>query len=182
MSRRDIGLVVFSLSLVVLPLRALDEKSAMQTNYLGNWWQLASFHLGSSIDLNTPNGGAMGLSIGASAGWNYLFLNDVDIGVRGKYLYSNAYASTHSLGAMLYAHSWGQPNAGLFSFALGGGLLITHTPSDQSAGGYVEVGLAGFKFFPVNVDLLYRASFYPAGNALGMAEMVHGIQIISSFL
>lgn len=174
--------IISLLLLLALPLSALDEKTRDRTSYLGNLWQLASFHLGSSIDLNTPSGGAMGLSLGASAGWNYLFLNDVDIGVRGRYLYSGSYASTHALGAILYVHSWNPPNEGLFSFALGGGMLITHTRESQTLGGYVEVGLAGFKFFPVNIDLLYRASFYPVGNALGMAEMVHGIQIISSFL
>lgn len=168
--------------LLALPLSALDDKTRDRTSYMGNLWQLASFHLGSSIDLNTPSGGAMGLSLGASAGWNYLFLTDVDIGMRGKYLYSSSHASTHSLGAILYVHSWEPPNDGLFSFALGGGMLIAHAKGSQALGGYVEVGLAGFKFFPVNVDLLYRASFYPAGNALGMAEMVHGIHIISSFL
>lgn len=163
-------------------LCALDLESQTRNNYFGNWWQLATFHIGSSIELNTPSGGAMGLNIGASTGWNYLFHNDIDIGLRAKYLYANTSISTHSFGAMLYVHSWKQPNAGLFSFALGGGMISANRAGHSALGGYVEVGVALFKFFPINGDLLYRASFYPVNNALAMAEMVHGIQIVFGFL
>ncbi|OBV29771.1 hypothetical protein BKN38_01435 [Helicobacter sp. CLO-3] len=158
-------------------LCALDAERESRNNKLGNWWQIATFHIGSSIDINTPNGGAMGLNIGGSAGWNYIFLSDVDMGARFKYLYSNAYASTHSLGAMLYIHT---ANDDMFSLALGGGVLFTNQGGQSATGSYVEVGVGLFKFFPVNGDLLYRASFYPASNPLGMSEMVHGIQIVFS--
>lgn len=162
-------------------LCALDLESQARNNYFGNWWQLASFHIGSNIDLNTLNGGAMGLNVGASVGWNYLFHSGVDIGLRAKYLYAKTAVSTHSLGAMLYVHSWGKPSAGLFSFALGSGLLVSHWQDRSSFGGYIEMGVALFKFVPVNADLLYRASFYPVNNALAMAEMVHSIQIVFAF-
>lgn len=160
-------------------LCALDAERESRNNKFGNWWQLATFHIGSSIDINTPNGGVMRLNIGGSAGWNYIFLSDVDMGVRLKYLYfdGHAYASTHSLGAMLYIHS---ANNDIFSLALGGGVLFTNQGGQSATGSYMEVGVGYFKFFPVNGDLLYRASFYSASNPLGMSEMVHGIQIVFS--
>ena len=177
---RAFRVVVFA-CLCGVKLYGLDPQTQARNDYFGNWWQLASFHIGSSIDFNTPNGGAMGINIGASAGKNYVFLNDLDIGVRAKYLYAKTAVSTHSLGAMLYVHSWNKPNAGLFSFALGGGMLAAHRLDSSVFGGYIEVGVALFKFFPVNADLLYCASFYPVNNPLAMAEMTHGIHIVFGF-
>ena len=181
MKKSSVKVKTFVFMMMVLFTHLLAQKPSKLFHY-GNLFQVATFHIGTGIDFNVPNGGDMGLILGGSTGWNYLFLSDVDIGLRFKYLYTGTDVATHSVGVIMYAHSWNMPNNGLFSFALGGGMLVASHNLQYDIGGYIELGTAFLKsFFPINGDLLYRASFYPQENPFGMDEMVHSIQIVFGF-
>lgn len=162
-------------------------------NYGGNYdWrmlgggplQLFSFHFGTSSSINHNK--ALGYNVGASIGWNYLssFYNTMegidhifDIGIRMKYSFSDATIKTHAIGAEIYLHfpcsttdlfrNAPQP----FSLIIGGGSIFVR-PENMSLqqnlnGGYVEVGVGVFKYFPININFLYRWSFFHA-NSLGI--------------
>lgn len=159
----------------------------LDRNFYGNVLQYATFHIGSATDINTPNNGAQGLILGVSGGMNYIFVNDdsqSDIGLRGKYLFSNAYGNTHSIGFVTYISlpEHITKSGRIFSFIIGGGGAITNVAKKSAGGGYVEFGVSLCKFFPINLDLTYRASFYEEVNALKMSPMVHGINLVFNIL
>lgn len=126
--------------------------------------------------------------VGVSAGVMYMNPEDdreLDYGWRLRYLFSHSpqlHRNTHYIGAAFYLHPFPNPYhraSGAiqthkdcedkpdgyptpFSFVLGGGLSLQSNAHAQSVGGYMEGGIALFKWFPINAELLYRVSFYPS--------------------
>lgn len=145
--------------------------------------------------------------IGASLGVMYANPEDdreLDYGWRVRYLY--AYSpklrrDTHYIGALLYLHPFPNPYHRFsgaiqthkdcedrpdgyptpFSFVLGSGASIVSNHFGQSVGGYIEMGVAFFKWFPLNAELLYRASFYPS-NPYHLETITHSLQVVFAFL
>ncbi|RDU67522.1 hypothetical protein CQA53_00400 [Helicobacter didelphidarum] len=180
---------------------------AIAQNYGGNYdWrmigggplQLVSFHVGSSTSI-THNGDT-GYSLGVSVGWNYfsafygVFDNIehvFDMGMRVKYNFNHNVIKSHLVGAELYLHfpysttnifaKFPQP----FSLILGGGGIFVYPDSKASRadihGYYVETGIGIAKFFIVNVNLLYRWSFFPSGvsqgNAIGLQPIEQSFHV-----
>lgn len=156
-------------------------------NYGGNYdWrmlgggplQVISFQVGTSSSLS--HGGRFNYSIGGSIGWNYLssfynLLDSVqhifDVGLRFKYQFSREPLLSHSIGVETYFHlpfSTTQafkrvPQPLSLILGAGGTLVRPDKTRPYLGGGYVEVGLGLAKFFPINVNLIYRWSFFEAG-------------------
>lgn len=144
--------------------------------------------------------------VGVSAGVMYMNPEDdreLDYGWRVRYLFSHSPqlgANTHYIGAALYLHPFPNPYhraSGAiqthkdcedkpdgyptpFSFVLGGGLSVQSNPYGQSVGGYIEGGLALFKWFPLNAELLYRVSFYPSSPYF--ESITQSIQLVFTIL
>lgn len=144
--------------------------------------------------------------VGISAGVMYMNPEDdreLDYGWRVRYLFSHSaefQANTHYIGALLYLHPFPNPyhraSGALqthkdcegkpdgyptpFSFVLGSGLSLRSNPYGQSVGGYIEGGIALFKWFPLNAELLYRISFYPS-NA-HFEPITQSIQLVFTIL
>ncbi|WP_304210927.1 hypothetical protein [Helicobacter canis] len=144
--------------------------------------------------------------VGASAGVMYMNPEDdreLDYGWRVRYLFSHSpklHRNTHYIGAALYLHPFPNPyhraSGALqthkdcegkpdgyptpFSFVLGGGLSVQSNAYAQSVGGYVEGGLALFKWFPLNAELLYRISFYPSSPYF--ESITQSIQLVFTIL
>lgn len=144
--------------------------------------------------------------VGASAGVMYMNPEDdreLDYGWRVRYLFSHSaefQTNTHYIGALLYLHPFPNPYhraSGAiqthrdcedkpdgyptpFSFVLGSGLSLRSNPYGQSVGGYIEGGIALFKWFPLNAELLYRISFYPS-NA-HFEPITQSIQLVFTIL
>ena len=176
-------------------------------------FQFYSFHIGSSTDFGLPHTGIdtqTGINVGFSLGVSYLsfvsglFRNPyVDFGARFRYLYSDTFAKTHSVGAVFYIHpfqnyrtpfpfSYGREPQGYVSLVFGGGGLFSNAnvtnlnPNYRYNfnGSYVEAGVGLLRLFPfVNVDVLYRASFYGKGaREVGIDSVVHGIYVVFNIL
>ncbi|WP_407379141.1 hypothetical protein [Helicobacter sp.] len=144
--------------------------------------------------------------VGVSAGVVYMNPEDdrdLDYGWRVRYLFSHSSqlrANTHYIGAALYLHPFPNPYhraSGAiqthkdcedkpdgyptpFSFVLGSGLSVQGNPYGQSVGGYIEGGLALFKWFPLNAELLYRVSFYPSSPYF--ESITQSIQLVFTLL
>lgn len=144
--------------------------------------------------------------VGISAGVMYMNPEDdreLDYGWRVRYLFSHSpklHRNTHYIGAALYLHPFPNPyhraSGALqthkdcegkpdgyptpFSFVLGGGLSVQSNAYAQSVGGYVEGGLALFKWFPLNAELLYRISFYPSSPYF--ESITQSIQLVFTIL
>ncbi|MBR2494308.1 hypothetical protein [Helicobacter sp.] len=144
--------------------------------------------------------------VGASAGVMYMNPEDdreLDYGWRVRYLFSHSPKldrSTHYIGALLYLHPFPNPYhraSGAiqthkdcedkpdgyptpFSFVLGSGLSVQSNPYGQSVGGYMESGIALFKWFPLNAELIYRISFYPSNPYF--ESITQSIQLVFTIL
>lgn len=148
--------------------------------------QLVSFHIGT--DTSITHSANTGYSIGASVGWNYFsafynVLDDVehtfDVGFRVKYMFNRSAFETHLVGAELYLHfpcatsdtflNFPQP----ISLVIGGGGILPYKDSKNFSGAsnaanndirgyYFEFGIGLAKYFIVNVNFLYRVSFFNA--------------------
>ena len=167
--------------------------------FFGNYWQIATFHIGANMmqELNsTQDNTNVVRDMGVSVGFNYSFLEDscydcdkiinFDFGWRLKYLHSKGDNVTHSVGAILYFHPYPQKmiynTAQPFSIALGGGYANTKLLDKRNAeGGYVEVGIALFKYFAINIDILYRATFY-ANKANLNSRATHSVSFMLNIL
>ncbi len=150
-------------------------------NYGGNYdWrmlgggplQIISFHVGTATSINRDS---MGYNIGGSFGWNYLssfygILNGVDhafdMGVRVKYNFSDTGVKSHLVGTEIYLH-FPYSTTKVFrhapqplSLIVGGGGIFTES-RDKINGSYIEFGVGILKYFVINVNLLYRISFFP---------------------
>ena len=169
-------------------------------------FQSFSFHIASSTNFGLPHAGIdtqTSANVGFSTGLNYLApllqldAPYVDFGVRFRYLYSNTFARTHSVGAVFYIHpfqnykipflSKKRESQGYVSLALGGGglFLSANVPSlGQNyrytfSGSYIEAGVRLLGLSPISVDILYRASFYGEGaRELGIDSMAHGVYVV----
>ncbi|RDU54396.1 hypothetical protein CQA49_05205 [Helicobacter sp. MIT 00-7814] len=167
--------------------------------------QFLSLHVGPSTDFGLPHANIdtkTGINVGASIGINYLlYLEDppscVDFDARLRYLYSHTFADTHSIGAAIYIHPFQnyempfilgnredyeqQP---YFSLIFGGGALFSKIDNHRFNGGYIEAGIGLLKLYPlVNIDILYRASFYGERWAervqmAGADSTMHGIHVV----
>lgn len=164
----------------------------------GSILQMASFHIGGDFLISRLNSGALGadnkkfaMSLGGSVGWNYFEIDDeeIDYGLRIKYLYTKSDYKTHSVGVIGYLHPYTYPitrkNQSLIqplSFLLGGGYSYAQTPHGHSfSGGYVEAGFALFKYFPLNLDIIYRAGFYGKKSGIGN-QMTHSVSLMFNVL
>lgn len=144
--------------------------------------QLASFHIGVSAD---SMGGApqAGLNLGASLGINHLGF--LPMGARIKYFYANTQYVSHSVGCIFYGYLPG--NVGRIPYpialAFGAGGVFALQDGNTVSGEYVEAGIGLFKLFPLlNVDLLYRASFFPQPNPFNLSPVVHSVNLVFSIL
>ncbi|WP_143000240.1 hypothetical protein [Helicobacter sp. CLO-3] len=175
--------------------------------------QFFSLHIGSSTDFGLPHTGIdtqTGINVGLSLGVSYLsFANEpfrnpyVDFGMRFRYLYSDTFTKTHSVGAVFYIHpfqnyktpfplSYEHEPQGYVSLVFGGGVLFSsaNVPNLNPNyryyfnGGYVEAGVGLLRLFPfANVDVLYRASFYgESAREVGVDSIVHGIYVVFNIL
>ena len=169
--------------------------------------QILSLHAGVGADFNALDSSAPSKPrlvdttplVGISAGVMYMNPEDdreLDYGWRVRYLFSHSpklHRNTHYICAALYLHRAsgalqthkdceGKPDGypTPFSFVLGGGLSVQSNAYAQSVGGYVEGGLALFKWFPLNAELLYRISFYPS-NA-HFEPITQSIQLVFTIL
>ncbi len=166
---------------------------------IGNWFQIVSFHYGFSTDLNKTDSDKVakdrfGGIIGASVGWNF-FVNDnfdvasayipftyykVGFGARIKYLYMDTYATTHSVGGVLYIHP--DEITGLGSIIIGVGANFSEIHNLKANGAYIEVGLSLLKMIPllVNTDITYRANIYGKSNDLDLGT-IHSLNFVWTF-
>ena len=164
----------------------------------GSILQMATFHIGGDFLISRLNSGALGadnkkfaLSLGGSVGWNYFEIEDeeIDYGLRLKYLYTKSDYKTHSVGVIGYLHPYTYPitrrNQSFIqplSFLAGGGYITSKSPNGTSIdGGYVEAGFALFKYFPLNLDIIYRASFYGKKSGIGN-QMTHSVSLMFNVL
>lgn len=146
-------------------------------------------------------------AIGAHIGVTYMNPEDwheLDYGWRIKYLFSYApkvQRDSHYIGAFFYLHPFPNPYhkfAGAiqthtdcygapdgyptpFSLVLGSGVAISKNPLGSVVGGYIELGIAFFKWFPVNAEVLYRLSLYPS-NHYYIETATHSINIVFNIL
>lgn len=168
-------------------------------NYGGNYdWrmigggplQLVSFHIASDTPINSGASGSY--SIGASIGWNYFSAlynmlesveHNFDMGLRVKYLASFSNVRSTLLGAELYLH-FPASNSDIFlnvpqplSLIMGAGAILPYKDSKVN-GYYLEIGLGVAKFFIINMNLLYRASFFSTDsiNSIGTTPALKPIE------
>ena len=144
-------------------------------------------------------------SVGAHAGVTYMNPEDTrefDYGWRIKYLFAHSSQldrNSHYVGAMVYLHPFPNPYHRLsgaiqthtdclgvpdgyptpFSFVIGSGAVIDTSYLGQSVGGYIEVGVALFKWFRINSEILYRVHLCPH-NAIETTR--HSINIVFNIL
>ena len=163
----------------------------------GSILQMVSFHAGGDFLISRLNSGALGadnkrfaLNLGGSVGWNYFEIEDeeIDYGLRLKYNYTKSDYKTHSIGVVGYMHPYTYPivrNTRFIqplSFLVGAGYSYSQTPHGHNfSGGYVEAGIALFKYFPLNLDIVYRASLYGAKNGVG-AQTTHSVSLMINIL
>lgn len=182
----------------------LQNNYILAQNYGGNYdWrmlgggplQIVSFHIGTNTSL-THN--FTGYNIGGSVGWNYLSsfygsFNGMDhifdMGIRVKYMFNDVKIKSHLIGAELYFH-FPYSTTNLFrhapqpiSLIIGSGAIFAQSlqPTqslqyEESNGHYFEVGVGLFKYFVINVNLLYRISFFPQ-NTLGIQPIEHNFLV-----
>ncbi|WP_233714254.1 hypothetical protein [Helicobacter trogontum] len=174
-------------------------------NYGGNYdWrmlgggplQLVSFHIGTSTSINRN---FTGYNLGGSVGWNYLssFYNAFegvdhifDMGIRFKYMFNDSAIKSHLIGTELYFH-FPCSTTNLFrhapqpiSLVVGGGAIfaehnttrLQNLSLGETTGYYVEVGIGLFKYFVINANLLYRASFFQS-NTLNIQPIEHNLLV-----
>ncbi|WP_202391521.1 hypothetical protein [Helicobacter saguini] len=163
--------------------------------------QLVSFHIG--LDSSITHNGSTGYSIGASVGWNYFsaFYNVLDnvehtfdVGFRVKYMFNHSAFETHLVGFETYLHfpcatsdsflNFPQP----VSLIVGGGAIFPYKDSKSSPntellaqqnalnGYYFEFGIGLAKYFIVNVNLLYRVSFFNEDSIKAMNNLTFSPQ------
>lgn len=168
----------------------------------GDFSQLVSFHIGTTSDVSThfSNDNATNMNIGVSVGLNYfpLFFGFDEegilpmVGLRLRYLYSKSAIQTHSIGIVSYFHFL---TGGMFrekypilyqpTLVLGGGFITdagSTNISQTTNGSYFECGVALGKMIPINVEILYRATFLNNGSAIGADNVVHSVNMIWTFL
>ena len=176
--------------------RGFMQNSEETKMFYGNILQMATFHIGANF-LTSRLNNALGvdnkkvaMDLGVSVGWNYFEAEDeeIDMGLRLKYLYTKSDYKTHSVGLMAYLHPYTYPimyNSPIIqplSFLLGGGYSNSTSPHGASFnGGYVEAGIALFKYFPLNLDIIYRATFYGKKGGVG-AQTAHSISLMFNIL
>lgn len=189
---------------VVLFIMFINTNYLFSQNYGGNYdWrmlgggplQLVSFHIGTNTSINRNS---TGYNIGGSVGWNYLssFYNAFDgidhifdMGVRVKYMFNDSIIKSHLVGTELYFH-FPCSTTDLFrhapqplSLIIGGGAIFAKNNTqaqnlslNETTGYYVEVGVGLFKYFVINANLLYRASFFQP-NALNIQPIEHNFLV-----
>ncbi len=183
----------------ILLLCCIQTHSLFAQNYGGNYdWrmlgggplQLVSFHIGTNTSITHNH---TGYNLGGSFGWNYLssFYNAFegidhvfDMGVRLKYMFNDSIIKSHLVGTEIYFH-FPCSTTNLFrhvpqplSLVIGGGAIFAESMLPQSqilsnektTGQYIEIGVGLFKYFVINVNLLYRVSFFPQ-NTLGIQHI-----------
>lgn len=165
----------------------------------GSVLQMASFHIGGDFPIAHLNSGALGadkkkygLILGGSVGWNYFEIEDdeLDFGLRIKYNYTKTDYTTHSVGVISYIHPYTYPimRGSHFiqplSFLLGAGYSNSKAPQGHSFdGGYIEAGIALFKYFPLNLDIIYRASLYGKKNGINSSnQLTHSVSLVVNIL
>lgn len=177
--------------------RGFMQNSEETKMFYGNILQMATFHIGADFlnnGLNTTlgkDGKKVAMDIGVSVGWNYFEAEDeeIDFGLRLKYLYTKTSNKTHSVGLVLYLHPYTYPltyNSPIIqplSFLLGAGYTNAQTPYNTNFnGGYIEAGIALFKYFPLNLDIIYRASFYAKNSLSKQSQTTHSVSLLFSIL
>lgn len=160
---------------------------------------LAQNHTQNTLD------SALNWGVGTSLGLNYMNPDnerEFDYGWRIRYGYMatpSQKRDSHLIGASVYLHPSPNPYhrflgaiqthkdcQGLpdgyptpFSFVLGTGAIITKNPYGYAQGGYIEAGIAFFKWFPFNAELIYRISFYPPSvRQVYIEEITHSLNIV----
>ena len=119
---------------------------------------------------------------GFGGGVDHIF----DMGVRVKYNFNDIGQKSHIVGAELYLHfpcsttnlfrHMPQPLSLIFG---GGGIFMypnTESLSSSVNGRYIEVGIGIMKYFVVNVNVLYRWSFFP-NNSIGVLPLEQSFHI-----
>ncbi|MGX3012143.1 hypothetical protein ACWIUD_11435 [Helicobacter sp. 23-1044] len=176
--------------------RGFMQNSEETKMFYGNILQMATFHIGANF-LTSRLNNALGadnkkvaMDLGVSVGWNYFEAEDeeIDMGLRLKYLYTKSDYKTHSVGLVAYLHPYTYPimyNSPIIqplSFLLGGGYSNSTSPHGANFnGGYVEAGVALFKYFPLNLDIIYRATFY--GKKGGISpQTTHSVSLMINVL
>ncbi len=155
----------------------------------------------------TSKDSVIGGGVGVSMGDTYVTTDDdrnLDYGWRIKYLFLDsgfAKEQSHLVGGSLYLHPFphahytftgaiqthkdcenrndGYPTP--FSFVIGSGANFTRNSLGSQVGGYIEMGIAFFKWFPINAEVLYSVSFFPA-NHYFIQEVTHSINIVFTIL
>lgn len=181
--------------------------SELQKIWGGNIMQLISLQAAMSVDFSSPKNNRIGGGAGVSLGMSYAHTDDereVDFGWRIKYLFLDSGAfkqQNHFIGASFYIHPFPNPyhkwsgaiqthkdcenkDDGYptpFSFVIGGGATITHNTFGNANGGYIEAGIALFKWFPINGEILYRLSIFPQ-NRFSIQGFQHSINFVLNIL
>lgn len=178
--------------------RGFMQNSEETKMFYGNILQMATFHIGANFLNNGLESVGFGrdskkvaMDIGVSVGWNYFEAEDeeIDVGLRLKYLYTKTSNKTHSVGLIMYLHPYTYPltyNSPIIqplSFLIGAGYTNSQTPFNHSFnGGYIEAGIALFKYFPLNLDIIYRASFYAKNQITKQSQTTHSVSLLFSIL
>ena len=154
---------------------------------------------------NATKDSRLNWGIGTSLGLNYMNPDNerrFDYGWRIAYAYMHTPSikrSSHLIGASIYLHP--EPNPyhrflgavwthkdcqGLpdgyptpFSFVLGAGAILSSNQYGSAQGGYIQIGIAFFKWFPLNAEIIYRASFYPpSAKERYFEEITHSLNFV----
>lgn len=198
MIKRNLLAKFLSISLLCAnEMRAGDSASALYA--VGSWFQIVSLHLGTNIDLNAPNVNNA-FSIGVSVGWNNIGKHRGDYrgdysevpigGLRFKYMYANNTIPTYSIGLIGYyypisyrvnnevAEIMNKFSSLGFGFAFGVGAIFAEQDSHFASGGYIEAGITLIKHIPINLDILYKISFYGDSPIFLDKRVTHSLQFV----
>lgn len=193
---------IFLFVLFILQLKAIPFCQSYSEDLKTKSYVLSILSLQTAFEYSQNLSLGVGANIGVSYVWindDRLF----DIGWRIKYLYldssvfeknNNLAKKTHLAGALLYIHPF--PNAYYratgaiithkdcegqndgyptpFSFLIGAGANFSSNNLGNANGGYIEAGIAFFKWFPLNAEISYRVNFLEKNN-FGLDKISHSI-------
>ncbi len=200
--------ILWILALLIIHLKAIplcQSYSESMKLWGGNVMQVLSLQVAMSAE--SSDNEKIGFGVGASTGVNYVHTDDdrdLGFGWRIKYLYLDSGAfnqKNHLVGGALYLHPFPNPyhkwsgaiqthkdcenkDDGYptpFSFLIGAGVNIANNNFGSQNGGYIEAGIALFKWFPMNGEIIYRLNIFPKNN-LNFQEIQHSINFILKIL
>ena len=154
--------------------------------FSGSILQFVSVDLGLKNQINANNTEVNFIG-GIGVGLTYIPIHKhLAVGTRIRYLYHSdgRNIDTHSLGLLAYLHPFPYIPYKLgfnpISLVFGAGWILCKKELEYANGVYIEAGIALFKFFPVNMEVLYRASFYNQYNSFKINNITHSVNVVFS--